>query len=414
MVARKRTPFRIREESGQSLVVVVISMLVIVGVAALAIDVGNWLATRHKAQVTADAMALAAANYMANNPAATAATGQSVGQGTKYTTGSGLDPTSATVNVNTANGQVTAVVTTPGSTSFASAVGVGPPTIKATAVASYVEGSSPYSLFAAGTCSAGNPASITINVNGNATVSGVHSNGGITGQIGNNTMINTLSNGSGCANTLCDGSGNCNNNPTAPVLSSPNNLSWPVPFDSSSCELSANGPACYFDTTAAHLSTTCTYVAGTGTPPTNVSSSGGNITISGNVGSSGSPVVLCAPSGTITVATNSVTIDGTLYAQNVIFSGNSPTIIPPPDELGIYVSGTGTLNLDPGNGGGGGSNNVTLVGAFVYAPNGSVSLGGNNGSGMIEAQSITVSGNSWSFIGTGPADPYVYGDKLIA
>jgi Flp pilus assembly protein TadG len=413
MVARKRTPSLIREESGQSLVVLVLGMVVILGIAAFAIDVGSWLATRHKAQVTADAMALAAANYMANNPSAAATSGQSFGQGTKYTQGSGLSPSGATVVVDTSAGTATATVTTAGTVSFARAVGIGPPTISATAVATYKQGDSPYSLFADGTCTPGNPASITINVGGDATVSGVHSNGGITGQIGNNTKINTLSNGSGCANTLCAGSGNCNNNPVAPVLTSPNNLNWPVPYDSPSCELSSNGPACYFDTTTADLSTTCTYVAGTGTPPTNVSSSGGNITITGNVGSSGSPVVLCAPSGTITVAGNSVTVHGTLYAQNVIFSGNSPTIIPPADDLGIYVSGSGTLDLDPGNGGGNGSNNVALVGAFVYAPNGSVNLGGNNGSGLIEAQSITVSGNNWTFTGTGPTDPYVYGDHLV-
>jgi hypothetical protein len=414
MLARKRMKLGVRDESGQSLVLVIVSMTLIIIVCAAAIDVGGWLVTRHRAQVTADAMALAAANYMANNPSALAATGQTVGESTKYTTGAGVSPSNATVVVDPGAGTATATVTTSGSVPFAGAVGITSPTIKSVAVATYEQGSSPYSLFAAGTCSTTDPneASITINVNGNVTVSGVHSNGGISGQIGNNTTIGTLSDGSGCVNSLCDGSGNCNNNPTAPMLSSPNNLTWPVPYDSPTCELSSTGPSCYFDTTTADLGQTCTYVAGTGTPPTNVSSSGGSITVSGSVGSSASPVVLCAPNGTITVSANSVTIYGTLYAKSVVFSGNSPRIVPPPDELGIYVSGTGTLNLDPGNGGGG-SNNVSLVGAFVYAPNGSVNLGGNNGSGLIESQTISISGNNWTFTGTGPVDPYVYGDHLV-
>jgi len=67
MLASKRISAAIRHESGQSLVVVVLALIVIMGVSALAIDVSGWFATRHHAQVAADAAALAAANYMANS-----------------------------------------------------------------------------------------------------------------------------------------------------------------------------------------------------------------------------------------------------------------------------------------------------------------------------------------------------------
>ena len=49
----------------QSVVVVVISMTLIFAVAAFAIDVGQWFAKHHQAQVSADAAALAAANCLA-------------------------------------------------------------------------------------------------------------------------------------------------------------------------------------------------------------------------------------------------------------------------------------------------------------------------------------------------------------
>lgn len=413
-MARKRTPSWIREEGGQSLVIIVLSMVVIIGAAAIAIDVGNWLAKRHRAQVTADAMALAAANYMANNPSATKSAGEGIGDNAQYTNGSGAAPTSATVHVDTGAGTATATVVTSGAISFASALGIGSPTIKTTAVATYEQGTSPFALFADGTCSGPYQGSITLNLNGNVSVTGVHSNGDITGQVGNNTTStpNTISQGSGCSNSLKDG--NSASAPTLPTVPGPNNMSWPVPYDSTSCQL-PNGTSCYFDTNAADLNTTCTYVAGNPIPSALqglITSSGSNITITGSIQLS-SPTILCAPGGTITIGANKVTYYGTLYANSVNINGNSLNLTPPPDALGMYVSGTSGLQLNPGNGSGGGSNNVALVGAFIYAPNDTVTLGGNNGSGFIESQSIVVSGNNWSFVGTGPTDKYVFGDTLI-
>jgi hypothetical protein len=398
------------EESGQSLLVVVLAMFLVIGLCGFVINEAQWLVARHRAQVTADSMALAAANYMATNPTAPATSGQNVGQDTHYTNGSGLVPNSATVSVDTSSGKVTAVVTTSGTTEFASAVGIGSPTIRATAVASYLGGSSPYALFAAGTCSGAYQGSVVLNLNGNVTVSGVHSNGNLSGQLGNNTTLTTMSDG--CTNSLKDGSGA--GAPLVPAVPSPTSLSWPVPFDSTGCQL-ANGTSCYFDTNAADLSTTCTYVAGTTIPGSlqgMITSSGPNITITSSI-HLGSPTVLCAPNGTITIGANNVTFYGTLYANTVSANGNSLTVIPPPNDLGVYVSGTSGLQLNPGNGNGKGSNNVTLTGAYVYAPHDTVTLGGNNGSGFVESQSISVSGNNWSFTGTGPTDTYVFGDQLI-
>jgi len=56
----------ISEESGQSLVVVISSMTVMLGVAAFGIDAATWMVKHHQAQLVADSAALAAAQCLAN------------------------------------------------------------------------------------------------------------------------------------------------------------------------------------------------------------------------------------------------------------------------------------------------------------------------------------------------------------
>src|SRR5579875_2664062 len=60
----------LRDESGQSLVVVVSTMTVLLGVSAFGIDAANWMAKHHQAQVVADSAALAAADCLAHPGAA--------------------------------------------------------------------------------------------------------------------------------------------------------------------------------------------------------------------------------------------------------------------------------------------------------------------------------------------------------
>ncbi len=435
ILVRKRITATIRHESGQSLVVLVFALVVILGVSALAIDVSGWFVTRHHAQVAADAAALAAANYMAvSEGTGTTATATSYAQ--QYVSRNGFDGSNATVNVNTTAATVTVTVPAKGSIFFAHALGFGPPNISATAVASWTTGHAPYALFAYGTClsdsSQGN-GSIGIYVNGNTNLSGgVHSNGNMTGQYGNNTTAppGTMSYGSsgGCSNTLT--AGNSAGSGTAPAIGGSSNLNYPVPYNSSSCTLQ-NGTSCYFDPSQSP-SGNCSYIASSSVPSSlsgaittsyNSTENAYDITINGSVGSSTSPVVLCAPGGTITVAAtaNNVSLDGSLYAGSVVIQSNSFTVTPPADQLGIYMTGTGTLNLDPSNGAKG-SNNVTLNNAYVFAPNGTVEVGGNNGTGFIEALNISVGSasngkssyaNNWTFAGTGPTDTLVFADTLV-
>jgi hypothetical protein len=57
-----------RNEGGQAIVLMVLSLLVIMGMAALVLDVGNWYHTKRRLQGTADAAALAGAQMLPNDP----------------------------------------------------------------------------------------------------------------------------------------------------------------------------------------------------------------------------------------------------------------------------------------------------------------------------------------------------------
>lgn len=59
-----------RNESGQAIVLMTISLVVIMGMAALVLDVGNWYHTKRRLQGTADAAALAGAQQLPDDPSA--------------------------------------------------------------------------------------------------------------------------------------------------------------------------------------------------------------------------------------------------------------------------------------------------------------------------------------------------------
>ena len=53
-----------KSESGQAFVLMALSLVVIIGMAALVVDVGNWYHTKRRLQATADAAALAGAQRL--------------------------------------------------------------------------------------------------------------------------------------------------------------------------------------------------------------------------------------------------------------------------------------------------------------------------------------------------------------
>jgi putative Flp pilus-assembly TadE/G-like protein len=59
-----------KSEGGQAIVLMTLSLVVILGMAALVLDVGNWFHTKRRLQGTADAAALAGAQELPDNPSA--------------------------------------------------------------------------------------------------------------------------------------------------------------------------------------------------------------------------------------------------------------------------------------------------------------------------------------------------------
>jgi Putative Flp pilus-assembly TadE/G-like len=62
-----------KNERGQAIVLMVLSLVVLIGMAALVLDVGHWFRTKRRLQGTADAAALAAAQKLPEDPSAAAA-----------------------------------------------------------------------------------------------------------------------------------------------------------------------------------------------------------------------------------------------------------------------------------------------------------------------------------------------------
>src|SRR2546423_5757580 len=62
-----------KNERGQAIVLMVLALVVLLGMAALVLDVGNWFHTKRRLQATSDAAALAAAQKLPEDPSGAAA-----------------------------------------------------------------------------------------------------------------------------------------------------------------------------------------------------------------------------------------------------------------------------------------------------------------------------------------------------
>jgi len=99
---------RLKSERGQAFVVMVLSLAVIIGMAALALDVGHWFRDKRRLQGTSDAAALAGAQQLPDDPAGAKA------MALNYANQNGGDVAAANITVSstyfandtiTANGQ---------------------------------------------------------------------------------------------------------------------------------------------------------------------------------------------------------------------------------------------------------------------------------------------------------------------
>jgi hypothetical protein len=208
-------------------------MTLIIGVAALAIDVGSWLVTRHHAQVAADAAALAGANCMAAGGSVATCSSGNTAPSTVVSDNGFSSPPDVEFN-QPASGDITVAVSGSGSTTFASAVGIKSPSISARAVASWQQqdctaaGSSCAFIYAGDNiCSGTTGVTDTINggtVNHGISISksGTGNSPGIKGDVISASDITTNTNGNPTfgAAVFSNGTG-CQSLPTSPPPPTP-------------------------------------------------------------------------------------------------------------------------------------------------------------------------------------------------
>ncbi len=408
--SRDRLAALIREESGQSLILIVLAMTLILALAAFSIDVALWQTKRHQAQVAADAAALAAANCLATRACtSTTSGGDAYTKATTYAAANGVPASSVTI----ANNQVTVATQTPAPDAFAGIFNVHP-TAGARAVASYTDGViAPSSVYGADCTNATNPPNVTscspscanrgvtINSQGKTNINGaIESGGSVSVDIAGTDSIGPVQYGHGCPNSdnhvSVKGNASIANGPGQAAAAT----SYPTTYSGVWTSASQN------ECSASSIYTARTY-PGSG----NITVSGGSamipstITLSGNSSSFGDPsvpVVMCA-STSITIAGQKATLnDITLVAPNITLdssnkstSTNNFTITPDPNAVpdgggspavALYDTSGATLDL--------GKNDVTINGA-VYAPLAQILEQGNNGgSALLEGNTVTIDGNN--------------------
>lgn len=382
---------RATDERGVVLVMVAILMVVILGAAALAVDLGSFYKAQRQAQSAADAAALAAAQVL---PSATAASTT----GTSYVT-QNYPGATATVSVNTTVNQATVTVNANTPSFFGKALGLTKEKVTARAVASQTgitaqcstPGTGCFAIFAMDqNCS---DTGINITGGGNHIQGGIHSNSGInTGGGGSSYGPTTYGpTASGCKATT-GGGDTFTSGPTseAPITT------WPIDYSKqfTACSGSActgpNGTPSYCTKAAASFTFSsssqpvpnniyCAYGAGT---PSNPATYTGSIAFTGGgYGSASNPIAASFIAGS--VSANS----GGMYLE----AENWPT-----NKLIFYVVGTGTaVNL------GGGSN---LWEGDFFVPNGTISItAGSQETNFLEAQDVNLSPGGLLF-GDGPPD----------
>lgn len=428
---------------------VVISMAVILGMAAFAIDAASWMGRHHRAQLVADSAALAAANCLANPgstsgtimingtsttvPACTSSSdttdAQTVAQDYATANGVPLSSPSTQITFNTTTDTVQVNPTATSSSFFARLFGINSTTQSAYAQATWTPGTAACStpgnscaaVFAMGqSCASSSSAGGSpIIFNGsNDTLTGiVHSNGSIyeAGGGGQTLGPTTFGNGSGCAIDWSNESGDTwNGSSTRPTVGQAPITTWPD--DYANVVTPCGGGYSYACTGPDGTPSYCTEAAGTAGYST---ANGAGSTAGFDYGSksedpisgqvwcaygSGTPSTPSTWNGTIYFQSNSTTVTGNWIGGAIQTGNNGWTLSPQLSQFPtLYAQSSG--NCSSGSNGGicmtGGGNTVS---GSLFAPNGWIEF---NGAGtttdnFLESQGINFIGGSQSIIGNGP------------
>ena len=253
---RKALRRLIGDESGQSLIVVVSSMTVLLGVAAFGIDAATWMAKHHQAQVVADSAALAAAQCLANPgqsgtlvlkgtqttvPACTSSsdTADADTDAIDYAAANGLTITASDVNIANNTVRVTAPATSSGvfsavsgirSTSQTAAAGAG--WTNTTAACTTPGGANCDFMFAYNSNCSSTTNGINLNMSGNTTVEGnIQSNGNLNSNTSGNISLGNGSYGPNGTGTCAATTNYSGHNPwTSPPTQASTDYPFPIDY----------------------------------------------------------------------------------------------------------------------------------------------------------------------------------------
>lgn len=424
----KHSDAPVLRDDGQSLVIVVIAMFVVVAISAFAIDVASWYQRHHQAQVSADAAALGAANCLAqaglsSSPCTSQTdTTDAAKVATTLATDNSVTIPSGDVTFNTSNKTVTVTTAGKAPVTFAGVAHLAP-SISARAAAGWTAETGNWTLFADNqTCGSNLGLVLETNGGGNGGVTGMHSNGSLnsndhSGAVNYDASLTYNSSGQPiCGANGASGSTDSWDTKNMNVSSSGTSaLALPECFN----QPGSGGDACATSDPSAPdpgTAPSCTYSAPYFTTSTTFGHHGGAVPSSDQISAPGTYCVTSGVSGTCTQDSDNGT-PGTIYVGTSLNGSSgyefvgpcitlaaSGTLTAPTGQPLIYgtanTAGTGTTDvfLDPGN-------NVTMSSA-IYDPNGTVELAGNKVAltGFVEAANIIVDKNSFStFTGNGPA-----------
>jgi Flp pilus assembly protein TadG len=356
-----------QDESGVVLVLVAIMMVAILGMAALAIDVGSFYQAQRQAQAAADAGALAASQDLPGS-AASALT-----DGTTYAT-TNYPGATATVSTpyNGSSSQVKVTVNATTPSFFGRIFGITKANVSASAVAGETASGSPAAIFAYDdTCGSSN--GLLLGTNGGLTVpGGVHSNGSITASnTGATYGPSTYGGPNGCS--FNPNSGACVNSYNGACSPTSSATLQPYPDD--------------YRNTFTNNPSTCTF-------------SGGDLNLQNDNNKVLTNGTYCY--STIEFNSSGMSCTCTFWASSSFqFNQTANNFAPDFGNLTFYYTGSGSLNINS-NG-----NAWLLNGGTIFAPYASVTINApsnTNVSGFVEAEDVTINGNGpTTWTGTGPS-----------
>lgn len=344
-------------ERGAVIVMVALMMTVILGIAAFAIDVGQWYWLHRRLQSAADAAALAGA-YALPNAATAASTAQTY-------VAKNISGATATVTTpyNSDSKQIKVTVTMQATTFLAGVLGITAPTETVSAVATKSPDSVAAAVFANDTnCT---DKGVDVEGNGASIPGGIYSNGTFYNG-SNNGIFGWVSYGgpNNCSSTAGDGTFT-----DGPPKSHSATSDWPW-------DPRPNLPACTYSADSFTFSTIGMTI------PSGVYCATGSITLSGN-----------GMSGNVTFIANSFNLTGN-NGNYTPYWGLSDCRCT--TGLFAYQTGGDTMTL-AGNGSGG-------ISGVIFAPNAQIVETANNftATGFLEGYQVKFTGNSYTLNGSGP------------